>query len=195
MCCGKETSVGQTLLQNGRTKSCGCLARPPVKDLIGMRFGKLVALSYEGDIDGQYYWRCRCDCGNEAVIRQNNLVLGRTKSCGCIQREIIRENMKWVDGTSVKMLESIKDRPIGSNTSGYTGVYQNKRTGRWVAQITFKQKTYYLGSFEKIEDAIKARQRGEEMHDNFLEWYYREYLPKENQGNTTGPLQIKSRPW
>ncbi len=33
-----------------------------------------------------------------------------------------------------------------------------------------------MGRFDKIEDAIKARQRGEEMYDDFLEWYYSEYF-------------------
>ncbi len=182
--CGRETSVGQTLLQSGKTKSCGCLAHPPQKDLAGRRYGRLLVLSYEGNIQGQYYWRCLCDCGKETLVRQGNLELGRTKSCGCMQKEIIRSNMKWVDGTSVTMLEAAKKRRVRSNTSGYTGVYQNKKTGKWIAQITFRRKTYYLGSYDKIEDAVKARQRGEEMYDDFLEWYYNQYVPSTKGHNT-----------
>ena len=53
--------------------------------------------------------------------------------------------------------------------------YRSARSGKWQAQITFKRKTYYLGSFDKLEDAVKARKRGEEMHDVFLEWYYTEH--------------------
>ena len=97
------------------------------------------------------------------------------RSCGCIQRDIYKENFKLVDGTSVALLEASKKHLLSSNTSGHTGVYQNKENGKWVAQITFKRKTYYLGSYDKIDDAIKARQRGEEMHDAFLEWYYQQY--------------------
>lgn len=85
------------------------------------------------------------------------------------------DNLKLCDGTSVTILEASKHRMLSTNTSGYTGVYQNKKTGRWIAQITFKRKTYYLGSYEKIEEAVKARQRGEEMHDDFLKWYYEEH--------------------
>lgn len=47
------------------------------------------------------------------------------------------------EGTSVTFLESRRKKPSKSNTSRYTGVYQNKRSGLWVAQITFKGKTYY----------------------------------------------------
>ena len=32
-----------------------------------------------------------------------------------------------------------------------------------------------MGSYAKIEDAVQVRQRGEEMHDEFLEWYHREF--------------------
>lgn len=59
--------------------------------------------------------------------------------------------------------ETGRNKLIASNTSGYNDVYQNKKTGKWVAQITFKGKTYHLGAFEKIEDAVSARRRGEEM--------------------------------
>lgn len=38
--------------------------------------------------------------------------------------------------------------------------------------------TYHLGSYDKIEDAIKAREKGEEMWADFLEWYYRTYPEK-----------------
>ena len=116
---------------------------------------------------------------NETIVGQTLLQTGKTKSCGCIQKDIYKDNLKLVDGTSVTILEANKNRLIASNTSGYTGVYQNKKNGKWVAQITFKRKSYYLGSYEKIEDAIKARQRGEEMHDDFLEWYYQQKAENE----------------
>ena len=67
------------------------------------------------------------------------------------------------------ILRSIKSgRLIKTNTSGYNGVYYNSRRERWVAQITFQGKTKYLGSFKLLEDAVKARQRGEEVYDEFL---------------------------
>lgn len=35
-------------------------------------------------------------------------------------------------------------------------------TGKWVAQIQYKKKTYYLGSYDRFEDAVKARKQAEE---------------------------------
>lgn len=73
-------------------------------------------------------------------------------------------------------MEGIQSKTISkANTSGVRGVYFNKKRGKWVAQIMFKGKCYYLGGYDKLEDAAKARARGEEMFDDFLEWYKQEY--------------------
>ncbi len=101
---------------------------------------------------------------------QTLLQKGKTKSCGCLQAMVYKENLKLIEGTSVTILQAIKKgRLIKTNTSGYNGVYYNKRCRRWIAQITFQGRTRYLGSFEMLEDAVKARQQGEEIYDKFLE--------------------------
>lgn len=170
--CGGEIDAPLHQLTAGYRKSCGCLSRPPLKDFVGKRFGKLVVRNYAGKRDGLHRWLCVCDCGNETVVGQTSLQSGRTKSCGCLQREQIVKNLRLVDGTSVAILEASKNRLVASNTSGHNGVYRNKRLQKWTAQITFKGRTYYLGSYDKIEDAVKARTLGEEMYDDFLRWYY-----------------------
>ena len=66
MCdCGKESIVGQTLLQSGKTKSCGCNGYPPMEDLRGRVFGRLTVLEQAEWKNGTSYWRCRCECGNK----------------------------------------------------------------------------------------------------------------------------------
>jgi hypothetical protein len=42
-----------------------------------------------------------------------------------------------------------------NNTSGYKGVYLNKRNGKWVAQIKLNYKMKNLGEFQNIIDAAK----------------------------------------
>ena len=170
--CGKECLAATYQLLCGYKKSCGCLSYPPLKDYVGKRFGMLTVLEYAGKRDGMHRWRCLCDCGKKSIVGQTLLQSGKTKSCGCLQRGAILDNLRLVDGTSVTKLEAMRNRTISSNTSGYTGVYRQKNSGKWAAQITFKSKTYYLGAYDNIDDAIKARKRGEEMHDDFLEWYY-----------------------
>lgn len=58
---------------------------------VGDRFGRLVVVRF---IDtrresgtNQFYWECRCDCGEIKVVRDANLKNGNTRSCGCLQRE------------------------------------------------------------------------------------------------------------
>ena len=135
------------------------------KDWIGKRFGNLTVVSYDGRDGGKHYWRCLCDCGKETRSCQSNLQSGHTRSCGCKVDPV--NTRHFVEGTC---LESIKSKKVfANNTSGVRGVYRNKRTGRWSAQITFQGRTRYLGSFEELEDAVRARAKGEKIFQEFLE--------------------------
>ena len=89
---------------------------------------------------------------------------------------------KWRRRTDRRCFNPERPKAAAACTSGYTRVYQNRKTRKWTAQITFQKKTYYLGSYEKIEDAVKACRRGEEMHDEFLEWYFKAYGQNSSAG-------------
>lgn len=57
-------------------------------DLTGKRFGGLVVLGYDHTHktpsgQSKAYWRCKCDCGNEAVVSAESLKDLHTTSCGC----------------------------------------------------------------------------------------------------------------
>ena len=171
--CGNKVYAPLSQLTNGYKKSCGCLGKPQLKDYTGRRFGQLTVLRYAGKRNGMHRWECKCDCGNTTTVGQTLLQSGKTKSCGCLQASIVLDTMKFVDGTSVTALEKSGKRLISTNTSGYNGVHWSKSTQKWVAQIGFKGKTYYLGSFGKIEDAVDARKKAEDrIYGEFLEWYY-----------------------
>lgn len=48
--------------------------------------------------------------------------------------------------------------------------------GKWKVQISFQGRRYYLGRFNKIEDAIEMKKTAEEAkNSNFLEWYQETY--------------------
>lgn len=150
-----------------------------MEDLTGRIFGKLTVLELAEWKNGTSYWHCRCECGNETIVRYVYLINGHTKSCGCLQSSIIKTNMKFVDGTSVTLLEKTGKRLLKNNSSGYNGVYLNRRTQKWTAQIGFKGKNYNLGSFSWIEDAVDARKKAEDrIYGEFLEWYYQTYQKK-----------------
>lgn len=97
--CGNETTVRRSNLVGGSTKSCGCLRGRNAGDLTGMVFGRLTVLERAEDhVAPSGYktpmWRCKCECGNEVVVRGKSLRKGETKSCGCLQRELSSERAK-----------------------------------------------------------------------------------------------------
>lgn len=59
-------------------------------NLIGKKFGRLTTMKIAGKNKyGSFLWLCRCCCGNEIVVLASSLKSGKTKSCGCLQKEIV----------------------------------------------------------------------------------------------------------
>lgn len=180
--CGKETIVGQTSLQSGHTKSCGCKGRLPLEDLTGRRFGQLTVIEKVENEKGALCWRCRCDCGAESTVRHHYLISGHTKSCGHLRKTAYKKTLQLIDGTSVTLIEANRKRLISTNKSGCNGVYLHTKNRKWVAQVTFRKKTYYLGSYDELGEARRARKEGEQIQDSFLEWYYTNYPERRPKG-------------
>lgn len=56
------------------------------EDLSEMRFGKLVVIERDFDLNGKskaIRWKCKCDCGKIVSVIGANLKRGDAKSCGC----------------------------------------------------------------------------------------------------------------
>ena len=69
------------------------------KDLIGQKYGRLTVIDRAEDYispsgDHVACWLCKCDCGNEKVVKGSSLKRGNTKSCGCLAREISSESLR-----------------------------------------------------------------------------------------------------
>lgn len=52
----------------------------------GQRFNQLTAIESAGSNGVHRFWKWRCDCGNERVIRVDRVASGSTKSCRCFRR-------------------------------------------------------------------------------------------------------------
>lgn len=60
-------------------------------DPAGRIYGRLTVLGIVGRTTyGIARWACRCDCGQEIVAFSNSVTSGKTKSCGCLRREMAR---------------------------------------------------------------------------------------------------------
>lgn len=61
-------------------------------DLVGMRFDMLFVESrVENDANGRPQYLCVCDCGNRKIIKSNNLLNGKTHSCGCLKKKMMAD--------------------------------------------------------------------------------------------------------
>ncbi len=62
-------------------------------DLTGQRFGRFVVIKQtKKDKFGNRRWLCLCDCGKEKIVLVAHLRSGATKSCGCLNKEIITKH-------------------------------------------------------------------------------------------------------
>jgi hypothetical protein len=109
--CGTLRHVSRYKLTTGRTKSCGCLRSELMKErnrgktwtnlapdrdtqvVPGARFGRWTALTlpYSEPEALSRIALCRCDCGTERAVPARALLLGRSKSCGCLRRDGARD--------------------------------------------------------------------------------------------------------
>lgn len=178
--CGNTHIANTRELKQGRCKSCGCLRHEQYRgmaDIKGQRFGRLTVLAptEKRDTKGSIYWHCRCDCGNEADVSEDQLVHGKYRSCGCFRKEMIWGNihkqLHLIDGTCVEMLEKRKLR--SDNKSGFRGVYRLKN-GRYRVTIGFKGREHYIATVPTLDEAIEERMEAEKIiHEGFIEAYYK----------------------
>lgn len=81
-----------------------------------------------------------------------------------------KKDNRWVNIRSVAQSINNKNMPLqANNTSGFTGVSLNKKSGKWLACITIDSKWTYLGSFDSFEEAVVARKAANTKygyHDN-----------------------------
>ena len=126
--CGNLTHLPVQRVKQGRTKSCGCLSRKCMRDITGMQFGRLTAISPTEERDrGEVVWLFRCDCGNLIHRPQNLVSSGKCSSCGCLGEEN-RQNLyetkfrrNHVMGTSLTAIGASEDQLSKYNK---TGVFQ-----------------------------------------------------------------------
>jgi hypothetical protein len=143
-----------------------------VEDITGQRFGKWIVLEKAENkrygMTGETLYICKCDCGTVRNVRRYGLVNGDSKHCGCECRNnsaVIpyqaKKDQYLVERTDLSLLKSNKP---ANNTSGRRGVSYDAKREKWVAYISVNKKRHTLGYFANFEDAVKARELGEETY-------------------------------
>lgn len=95
--CGNQINVPIVSLTQKWRGSCGCLlGGTKCQNLVGKKFGRLTVLKSVGRLPypmdknhkTQPAWECLCDCGKKVIKISRALLHDKTKSCGCLQKEI-----------------------------------------------------------------------------------------------------------
>lgn len=98
------------------------MAKGKYEDLTGRRYGRLVVVSRaeNGGSRNQVRWNCLCDCGNYHNASTQSLSSGHTKSCGCLNREIVTKHGESRDNNKLyKTWGHVKERCKNPNYPSY----------------------------------------------------------------------------
>lgn len=121
--CGTIKEYQLDNIKTGNTTSCGC-SRQVNSDIIGQKFGMLTVLSYSHSKNRKTYWLCKCDCGNEKVLRLDSFKTNRehkTVSCGCYNKIKAKSTTHGLSDTKLyHVWASMKDRCLNPNNKHYS---------------------------------------------------------------------------
>lgn len=67
-----------------------------IKDIKGHCFGRLIAKEFyfRDKIKRKTKWKCECECGKIIIADMQNLQSGNTKSCGCLESQLLSQRNK-----------------------------------------------------------------------------------------------------
>lgn len=122
--CGNKIIRSASKLRNRKSDidaSCGCNIKGSIHEksdklVIGTKVNKLTIL--ESIWDEIPKLKCKCDCGNEIILRRYDVLNGHTKSCGCLQKETMTE-IRFVDDTGyvsehgIRIIKPIRRDSVG----------------------------------------------------------------------------------
>lgn len=94
------------------------------EDISNKKFGRLTALYRLHNHNSGHgsYWLCVCDCGNFKEVRRDGLLSGKSNSCGCYHKDMVKTKNTKHGKTHTKLykiLDSMKARCYNKNNKQY----------------------------------------------------------------------------
>ena len=169
--CGTVREVQDHTLRHGISKSCGCtrdkklkthgLSRSKIhnswramkercENTKNKRYSSYGGRGITYDLKWKTFDGFYEDMGDSHV---DGLELDRIDVNG----NYCKENCRWADQAE----QCYNQRLRKDNKTGRTGVWFNKKTGKYLAYIRFKNKRINLGYYSNFEDAVKVREEAE----------------------------------
>lgn len=89
--CNKERLLHFCGVTRQNSTACSACSRSDrlLQESIGKRFGRLTVVLFVEYVNNKPLVLCNCDCGNTTVVRLAEIKSGNTKSCGCLQKELL----------------------------------------------------------------------------------------------------------
>lgn len=95
---------------------------PPI-DLTGQKFGRWTVTGIARRTERRrYYWACVCECGTEGEVLSDALRNGKSRSCGCLQREVVSARATkhgLLDHPAYSTYRAMRSRCENPKTEGY----------------------------------------------------------------------------
>lgn len=126
-------------------------------DLTGQRFGRLTVIERSNIKKDRTaaVWKCICDCGNETIVSRDNLRRGKTKSCGCLHKELLDgKNRKMVE----KRLNNYEARKDNLSTRIKNICYQPNQGSACYAVKIVRKNNKYRQCFTTLKEAERAKE-------------------------------------
>lgn len=131
-----------------------------MQDLMNQIFGRLTVIAYVGkDTQNRNLWLCKCLCGKEKTVRHWNLTSGMTKSCGCLQKDIVAKqgvlNTKHgMVGTRFYMIwVNMKKRCLNNKCVAYKNYGER---GIKISKEWSEFKSFYDSMYESYQEHINT---------------------------------------
>lgn len=184
------------------------------ENLIGRKFNRLSVIEFAGykickNGNRLSQWLCKCDCGNITTVTTYSLTNGKTKSCGCLNKEIVSNRSrkyntyKFIDDYVIVYNDSnycyvdlddydkIKDIYWYKNKLGYfSGWYQSKLVAlhRFIMDCPDNMVVDHIGGTETKYDNRKKNLRIVTQQQNTMNCR----ISKNNTTGITGVYWHKS---
>lgn len=115
--CGNTVRCVLSLMQNGRTKSCGCKKNENNEvyaNMVGQKINKWTILEYISS-NKMPKFVCQCECGTIKKVNVYNLTKGKSKDCGCGRKEALsKAKSKDLTGKRFGKLIAIEKLPFSN---------------------------------------------------------------------------------